>query len=385
MVLDPNAVNPAQPANPAAQTPYVSYGTLSLNDLLRVNNTSVIDFGRFDVFKAIEAFFDAYNKQVNGQLDLLVYRTTERAIGVGGPVYKVATMVDEFGAGLPQKAGGAGQMGFPLRAWQVTQQWTSLWMAEHTPAEMAKEVVSAASADSKMLQYWIRQALFSPLNYIFTDVRRDFMSLWVKALANADGFPIPPSPNGVLFNASTHTHYMGTTNAYPSNTDLGAMADNLREHYVSGTQYVFVTQDFGTALLNGAGTTYADFVKLQYQDQQYSINLTLARGPLEPINQASRQIGVFRGAQVWVKPWVPQGVVLTFMSGPDTKPLAMRVPDSLAANRGDFRPIWNDIEYPTECTINQRECGLGISDRVSAVALSYNGSDTNYHAPAIVY
>jgi hypothetical protein len=383
MPIDVNAINPDQPANPAAVTPYVSYGTLSINDLLRVNNKSIIDFGRFAVFQAIQQFFAAYNLLVNDQLNLLCQRTTVRVRGVGGPVAKTAMMVDEYGVAPPQKAGGVGQLGFPLRAHQVNQQWTALWMQEHTPAEMAREVQTAAIADLKMLQYWLKVALFNPTNYVFTDVRVDYMSLWVKALANADGFPIPPSPNGALFNPSTHTHYSGTTNSFPSNADLGTLQRNVAEHFVSGQMYLYVTEDFGDVLITGAGGTYADFVKLTYEDQVYSIQLTLGRGTLQPVNQANRQIGVFRGAQVWVKPWVPQNVTLCYISGADTKPLVMRVPMSLATNNGDFRPIWNDVEYPTQCELNQREYGFGVGERTSAAVLSYAGGDTNYHAPTI--
>jgi hypothetical protein len=367
-----------------ATAPVVNFGTLSISDLLRVNNTAVIDFGRQDVFRVIREFFAASNQIVNEQLALFSERTTERAVGVGAPVTTVVTFTDEFGVPDALKVSGAAQMGFPLQKHTLSRQWTYQWMRKHTPQEMAAQAQAAAVADVLGVQYSLRKAIFQPVNYNHVDRLYDYMVLFVKAFANADGFPIPASPNGQVFNPNTHTHYMGTVNTFPSPDDLVALTRNVREHYSTGRLVLFVEEAFGDYMNNNRLTTYTDFVPLIYPDINYATTQTFARATIEPNNAANRQIGLFQGAEVWVKPWIPANTAFAFMQGA-RKPVAMRIPNDMGGDNGDFRAIFDDDQYPNECEVLEREYGFGVQDRVSGAVMSYGGGtpSATYTTPAI--
>lgn len=359
-------------------------GTLSISDLLAVNNTAIVDFGRADVLKAIALYLSMVNKVVNEQLDMFSSRTIQRAIGVGTPDQLVVSMVDEFGVADAQKISGVAQIGWPLRKHQINRQWTYAWMRKHTPADLARQAQGAAIADLNMVQYWLRKAIFGPTNATFTDNLVDNMSVFVKAFANADGFPIPAAPNGTLFNAATHTHYVGSANALPSDAELSILLANVTEHFSSGAAFLFVTQALGDALIAGAGSTYPNFVKRTYADQTKPIGSTfeLDGGGLDVFNPTNRQIGVFKGANVWVKPWCPPLAVWAWIMTQE-KPLAFRIPTDAGGDNGDFRPIFDDDYIPLVCESMEREYGLGVQNRVAGAVLSYAGADTTYVMPAI--
>lgn len=358
-----------------------SYGTLSISDLLAVNNTAIIDFGRQEVFEVIRAYFGEISAIVNEQLGLFCERTVERAVGVAGPTNMVAQYTDEYGVADAQKIAGPSIMGFPLRKHQVALQWTYQWMRKHTPQEMAAQAQEAALADMLNVQSALRTALFTPTNVTFTDVLRDYMAIPVKALANADGFPIPPSPNGATFNPSTHTHYLGTSNATPTPSDIAALLTNVFEHQAGGRAYLYIPQAVGDTIIAGRASTYTEFAMLPFGSETYATTLTLGKGDLNPINQANRQIGWYKGAEVWVKPWVPTTVIWAFITGAGKLPLAMRVPSDLGGDNGDFRPVFNDEEFPVQCEIMEREFGFGVQNRISSAVLSFGGSDATFVQP----
>jgi hypothetical protein len=366
---------------------YTQAGTLSINDLLAVNNTSVIDFSREDVIAAVNLYFRMVNEIVNSQLTLFAAKMKKRAWGVGTPQAVTAVYVDEYGVGPAQKAGGVAQMGLPLLKHQIPRQWTNAWMRRHSPADMAMQAQAAAIADQLKLQQGLRTAVFRPTNYTAIDRLVDNMPIYVKGFANADGFPIPVGPSGASFNPNTHSHYVGSANALPTNAELTTLLGNVTEHYTTGDAYLFVNQALGTALTGASHlTNYPDFVPITYQNQTQSTTVIYADGPnitpLNPFNANNRQIGVFLGANVMVKPWVPTSACWAWVDTPD-KPLGMRVPDDLGGDNGDFRAVWDDVEFPLECEILEREYGFGIVDRLAGAVLSYGGADSTYVMPTI--
>lgn len=357
------------------------HGTLSISDLLAVNNTSIIDYGRQDVFKILRNYFIAYSRIVDEMRSMFCAVTKERVVGTGNTPSMVMQYVDEFGVTDAQKVGGPTLMGFPLRMGQVSLQWTYQWMKNHTPAEMAAQAQAAAIADMQKVQSAIRTAIFYPTNTTFTDRLRDNMAIPVKAFANADSFPIPAGPNGDTFNAATHNHYLGTTNAQPTPSDINTLLSNVTEHS-AGKPYLFVPQGVGDYIYANRVATYTEFAPFTYDTQQYSNQLTLGRGVLDPSNPTNRPIGVYRGATVWIKPWMPTTAIWAWVDGPQ-KPLAFRVPDTLNGTAdGEFGPIFDDDQYPTMCQIMARTFGLAPQDRVAGAVLSFGGADTVYVTPS---
>lgn len=374
--------NPAPFANPMATPPSGGYGNLSIADLLAVNNTAVIDFGREPVFATIKAYYAETNAVLTEQLEMFTEKTTDRARGVGGPATITAKYTDEWGVDDSQKISGAAQLGFPLRKSQVVRGWTNQWMRKHTPADLANQAIGASQADVTKVQAAIRRAVFYPLNTVFVDNLVDYMSVYVKAFANADGFPIPATPSGVLINAATHNHYAGTTNVWPSVPDLDALINNVTEHTSGGKLYLFVPMSLGNYMYANRTAIYTDFSPLTYPNVIYGANLTVGDGVFNVDNPNNRRIGIYKGAEVWVKPWVPDLVTFSFVAGTQ-KPIAWRVPADLGGDNGDFRPVFDDEEFPLACEILEREFGFGVQNRVGGALLSYAGPDTNYVTPAV--
>lgn len=380
-------INPSFPGNPAAAPPYAASGTLGLADLLRVNNTPVIDFGEERVFLSIANYLREYSALVNENLDTFTFRTTKRVRGVGAPVLLQPTFTDEYGVPDVKKVAGAGQLGFPLIKHTFAMQWTYQWMRQHTPADMAMQAQAAANGDMKALQGKLASAIFSPTNYTFTDTLVDLMPVYVKAFCNADGFPIPASPSGLTFDATVHTHYTAVNSTWPAVADIDALLNNVSEHYTSGKLVMYVPMSFGNYLYSNRAATYTDFAPLTYTDQSYAVTLTLGIGTLNPFNAQNRQIGVYKGAAVWVKPWVPDGYIFLANNGSEaeTKPIAMRVPLGLGGDNGDFRPIFKSAGFPTSVEILERQYGFGVNDRTAGAVLQFNGGSTTYGAPTLTF
>ena len=374
-----------------------SYGTLSISDLKRANNTSIIDFGVQRVFQPIRDLLVAYNKNLAEQLSIFVEKTTQRTVGTGGAASMKAVYTDEYGVSDVQKIAGPSVMGFPLRKHEVALQWTESWFKNHTPEELAVQAEGAAQADMQNLQTALRKAIFTPVNTNFTDVLRDRMTIPVKAFANGDGYPIPPSPNGFVFNPSTHTHYMGTTGGTAGSAiqaaDIDALLFNVLEHVNGGQILLYVPQDVEATMsqLQAAGTL-PKYAKIVYNRQISPITVLHTDGFLQEAMPFNRITGTYGDAQVIVKPWLPAGCLLAFMSGPNTmKPIAMRVPASLdTAGRfidqyggtdGEFIMSHQWQDHPFSGQVWQREFGFGPMNRVAGAIMSIGS--TSYTMPNI--
>src|SRR5207253_164833 len=146
------------------------------------------------------ATLDFHNQQVNEALSLFVEITQERARAVGGMSQMEMDEVDEYGLADAQRARPtSGNLGFPLRLYQLPLQWTRTYLLNATPADIALTTATHLSADRRNLEKQIRRALFRPTNSTFKDRLVDWYQLPVKALVNADSFPVPPSPDNNSF------------------------------------------------------------------------------------------------------------------------------------------------------------------------------------------
>lgn len=368
-----------------------SYGTLSISDLLRVNNTSIIDFGIQNVYGPIRAYLAAYNALLADQLGTLAQKTVERVKGTGGPVSMIATYTDEGGLPDAQKIGNPSIMGYPLRKHTVTVQWTAQWMMNATPAEAAAQAIAARVADLQKVQFALRKAIFTPTNTTFTDILRDNMPIPVKAFANADGYPIPPAPNGFVFNPSTHTHYMGTTGTGGTTlvaADVDALLANVLEHVNGGQLYLYVSQDVESTMNAGRFATPSTFPLYSpkaYVEQILPTNQGFFNeGQLAQSQPFNRITGRYRDAIVYVKPWMPFGTLFAFVAG-DEKPVAFRIratldgqgrynTDMTGGDNGDFRMVLQNIDVPLTCQIWEREYGFGVQNRVAAATMAVGSS-----------
>lgn len=351
------------------------YGTVITLDTIRaITGTTVLQFGEDAIFDAVQAELDIVNAQLNTALGTFVETTTDRLRrGYGSQVDMEMVEVDEMGTPETQKYVPPGQnMGFPLRRKMLALQWTRTAFDRMTPRELALQVDSAIKADRKGIYRDIKQALFSSTNLTFTDRWVDHISIPVKALANADGFPMPFGPNGEVFNAATHTHYLATASLVAG--DITGLWKTVAEHYSSGQIMIYINQAQEAAVRAMTGNFIA-YTPVNIVNPTTAVQ---AQGTTQPFNQYNRAIGLFdQVAEVWIKPWIPAGYMLCFNTGA-RRPLAMRRSD---LGSSDFQLVYEDENHRLRARNFQREYGLGVQERTAAAVL-YIGGGT-YVIPTI--
>lgn len=345
------------------------YGTLSVSDLLATTQQSVAAVGEERVWQAIDDALRVHNQITQELLGSLVETSTDRQRRYGGPDAMVMDEIDEYGTPDAQKVAAGQTVGFPLRLYGISVQWTRKYFQNHTPAELAAQFTAAQDADVKAIQRELKRAIFRPTNTTFVDRLVDNVSLGVKAFVNADSAPVPLGPMGDEFNGATHTHYLGTGSFVAA--DLTALIDTVVEHHNVGTPLVYINKAQEAAVRGFSGfTAYLDARLLPASTAQ------TARGSLDMMNPQNRAIGVYGAAEIWVKPWVPASYLFAWvMGGP--RPLVMR---QRPGGTGMVVAA-EDEAHPLRARTLEREFGIGVWQRTNGAAL-YTGNAT-YAAPTI--
>jgi hypothetical protein len=355
-------------------------GTLTTYDMLatrfQIANTRLADIGEDNAYKAIADLLADHNAIMRAIVGDLAEWTTERDAIYGGGDTTGMFEVDELGTAPPTKVVLGSIVGFPLRRFEKAWQGSKKWLQRATMGELLGQVNAMRMADKLNLIRALKLSLFTPTNYTWVDYlldRRNTPPIAVKALANADGMPIPPGPNGEIFNAATHTHYLGT-GAFVT-ADLVAAKETVLEHYPTGDFVIAIargqeaairtmTPNFVAALPGGVvapNTAYA-----------------VPGLSLEMVPVGRRTIGEFDGIPVEVKPWVPSGYIVTYNR--NVRPLAIRTEGGVAG-AGDLQIDAQDEEHPLRAETYSREFGVGVMDRVGASIL-FTGNAT-YASPAL--
>jgi hypothetical protein len=348
------------------------YGTLSMADLLATTSQTVIDFGEERIWEVFSDFLAAH-QVLYGQLRDAYCETTEELLfGIGGISDMEMQEVDEFGAPQPQKVTAGEPMGLPLRLYSGEIQWTRQFFLASTVQEVAAQFQGILTADLRKLAFEIKRALFIPTNYSFVDrLTREKPTLAVKRLANADSAAIPTGPNGEVFDASTHTHYLGS--ATLTAAALTSLIATVREHGSAGSIVVEINQAQEATVRGLSGfDRYIDSRIVMNNAASYAGNRSL-----DFSNIYNRPIGLFDGAEVWVKPWVPANYQLARATA-GRKVLGFRVPK--IGPKGLILAS-EDESYPLRARRWERKFGVGVINRVGAAVL-YSANST-YAAPSL--
>lgn len=354
------------------------YGTLSTADTLgslAVSTLTIAQIGEDEAFAAITAALDAHNAQVREMMDLLVETTTDRLRRYGGPATVTMDEIDEYGTPDAQKVTAGLNVGFPLRLYGTALQWTRRYFLNATGAELAAQFEAARDADAKLVIRELKRAMFTPTNFTILDRLVDGLSLDVKRFVNADGAGIPVGPNGVTFNGATHTHYLYTAGTTLAAADITALIETLIEHYSSGEPLIYINRAQETVFRGLTGfTAYLDARIIP------ATNANQLRGQLDTTNLYNRAIGIYGGAEIWVKEWVPAGYLLgTVRGGP--KPLVMR---ERSAGSGDMVLSFDDEVHPLRARGFEREAGWAVWNRTNGAVLYIDsGAAGAYVAPTI--
>jgi hypothetical protein len=351
----------------------MAYGTLVTLETLAASDQSIAEIGEDKAYDAVDAALQAHNAIMNEMIDGLAETTIDRQRRYGDDNMSMDE-VDEFGRGDAQKIHAGITVGFPLRMFDLSVQWSRKYLQNATGREFAAQVTGAQKAHRKRVIREIKRVIFTPTNTNnWVDRLVDTVQLNLKAFVNADSAAIPSGPNGEAFDGTTHTHYLARAGGSLADTDVVALIETVREHYNTGDQYIYINRAQETAMRGFTShfTPYLDarLIGKDTADQ--------ARGTLSRNNLYNRAIGVFDGAEVWVKPWIPANYIWSWISGVP-KPLVKR---ERRAGAGNLVVAAEDEKYPLRARTLEAEFGFGVWNRTNGAVLYTN--NTTYTAPTI--
>lgn len=355
----------------------MAQGTLTLADLQATLNASTIAHVGLDLtWEAIGNTLEIHNEQMREIYDDFAEPTTDESERYGGVDTMTMEDADELAMPRPQKVTGGSIVGYPLNAAVAGLQWSDMWFKKHTVMELAAQMNAMMDADKNRIIRDMKRALFYSTNYTHTDHLARNIDLAVKRLVNADSAPLPPGPNAEAFNASTHTHYLARASSSWVSTDFDAQINTVKEHYATGEIQALINQSEEQTVRGFTG-----FVA--YQDRRVVPPTTAAFADgtyLDPVNFYNRPIGVYNGAEVIVKPWIPPGYPFVY-NATAPKPLKYRFdPDY-----GDGLQIIYDSTTRATNILNargyRRIFGVGVWNRING-AVQYTGN-TTYANPTL--
>jgi hypothetical protein len=356
-----------------------AFGTLSTLDELAAVRQSVAQYGEDLAWQSIALALEAHNRQVADMLGALVERTTDVQRAYGTSDTKKMQEMDQWGRPDAQKVTAGVTVGFPLRRYGDSLQWTLQWMRQNSGAQLAAEVAAIMDADAANVIRAIKAAWYTPTNYSFVDKlgggnSAPNVTLAVKALVNNDGAGLPVGPNGEVF-ATSHTHYLATASLTAA--DLTNLIETVMEHHAVGQPVVYINRAQEAAVR--ALTGFVGYVDARILPGGGTTTQIPAGGvTLEQRNLYDRAIGVFGAAEVWVKPWTVSGYAVSFVRGAPS-PFAMRVP--VYAGLADLQLVAEDESHPLRARTYERQFGIGAWTRTAAAVLYTGGG--SYVAPTI--
>jgi len=356
-----------------------AYGTYSLQDLLATTSQTAAMFGEETIWATFRAYLDAHNRQMVEMVQEFVFFTTERLHGSGGVQTGEFEELSEFTTPRPQKVTAGQNLVIPLRMYGFGRQWTELYMDEATPADLAAQFVSVMDADKRNIINQINRAIYGATNYTFVDIRRkDNVSLPIKRLANADGWALETGPNGETFDGATHTHYLARAGGAWAASDLDRLITAAQEHYIGNVRVSI------NAAQESAVRAFSGFTPVTDTRIVQANSTTYTAGALDTTNPGNRLIGIYNGAEIYVKSWELASYARSWNTGaPKVLGFRTRNPigDGTAAGIGGLRPLYTQRGYPLMMDGWGREFGVATINRLG-MAVMYTGG-TSYVTPTI--
>lgn len=359
------------------------YGSHNLLDTLAtIDNATVLDYGEDDLYEHIRDLLEAHNELTRDITGFFVERTTQRIARLGADAVTMEMIeVDEYGTADTQKVAVAGyDIGWPLRAYQVSVGWTRRYFQQKTPSDIVKDFVGARDADVNNIRRQLLRSLYRATNYTFIDRFTDSVSLPVKALINADSSDIPMDEWLNTFDGSTHTHLVGRVGGSVAAADIVALIDNVVEHGVNGGEVRLLINQNQEAGIRAMTSNFDPF-QAPLIDPGPGSTADVADGGRKdnPYQIDDKPIGVWDGyVIVWVKPWIPNNYYTALLvGGGGGDVLRMRT----RPGSGDLELLFDDEAYPMRAQLFEREFGVGVWNRFAAAHLY--GGGTSYVAPTI--
>lgn len=348
-------------------------GSYDISTLLAARFQSAAQFGLSTITDILTADIAAHNAIVTQMVSEMAEVTSDRQRIYGTSVGGDMTEVDEFGAAPTQRSLPGSTVGFPLKLFQFNLGWTEKWLQTRTPADLAIAVQGAQKAHLKAVVRELKRAIFVSANYTHRDHLVDNVDLAVKRFVNADSANIPDGPNGETFAGATHTHYDGEVSLTAA--FLKAVINNVIEHGHGGNVKVAISRTDETAVRALTGFT-------GYQDPRLVFGASTTGVPAQRLDITrldNRAIGIFEGAEVWVKPWAIANYVFAWDAGDSRKPLAYRQRDNQALQ--GLRIASTFSSHPLVAQFMEAEYGIGVWTRTNGAVLYF--ANATYADPTI--
>lgn len=354
--------------------PNLITGTYQVRDLLTFTQTPIAQYDPQAIAAALAEDNASHNRILQGMLSTFVEDTTERVGAVPVPATGSMIRVQEDGAVHTRKTPTPSQQNYPLYKFQHGAGMTEDYLMRATPADLVIIQQTAQRAHANTTRIEMLRALLDPANRTERDRLRDGMQLTVKALHNADGTVPYSGPNGEDFDG-THTHYLASSTLTVA--ALSALIATVTEHTDNANVQVWINRAQEAAVRGLTGfSAYLDSRVIPaalLANTQYLVG----NQGLDTSNPANRAIGIFEGAEVFVKPYLPAGYLLALDANSTSKPLRRRQSD-VAAQRG-LRLAGGSMAHPLEARYWEDYFGFGANDRAAAAALQITAG--SYTAP----
>lgn len=347
-------------------------GTHTIDQLLAVENISILDYGLENVANTLRADVAAHNAIVDEQTAALCEQTTERGMVYGASASGEFIDADELSRAPSQLETAGGMVDFPLLKKQYAIGWSNDYMLTRTPADMARAQLAAEAADLRAIQREIARAIYGATNYTSVDRQVDNYTLNVKRFVNADSQPVPNGPNGETFDGAAHTHYDGS--ATLTAAALDALITDVVEHGHGENVQVIINRANEAAFR--ALTGFYPYIDARVD---LGANAARAAGALDITRVDNRAIGVYGSAEIVVRPWAVAGYAFAFSRGDARKPLAMRVPVQPAL-RG-LRVAAENQAFPLYARFMERRFGIGAMTRTNGAVLYF--ANATYTSPTL--
>lgn len=346
-------------------------GIYDVASLLKARFQSVAEFGMDTIERVLQADIDAHNAIVVEMISEMCEPTTERQRIYGTSAGGDMTEVDEYGKASTQRPLTGSTVAFPLSLFQYNIGWTAKWMQNKTPADMAIQLLAAEKAHLRRIQVSIKKAIYPSANYTTRDHLVDNVDLAVKRFVNADGADIPDGPNGETFDGATHTHYLA--NATLTATVVTNTINTVIEHGHGGAVKVAINKADETAFRALSGFVAYPDPRIIYRNSD-TPGQTLDISRLD-----NRAIGIFGGAEVWVKSWAIANYLFVWDSADPNKGLCFR--QRAATSLQGLLIAATNEDYPLYAKDMEAEFGVGVWTRTNGAVLYFAGA--SYTDPTI--
>lgn len=338
-------------------------GTHDINDLLAVDFKTAEEFGFDDLARVLQRDLDAHNAVVNEAVEEMAEITTEKEGVYGTSADGEMQEVDEYGKAPTQKEEVGSRVAWPLRLFQYNLGWNAKYLQVATPADLAQSQLNAETAHWRAILRDIKRAIYGSANYTYRDHLINKALLDIKRFVNADGAGVPNGPNGETFDGATHTHY-DANNGWLASA-LTAAINDVIEHGHGGAVKTAINKADETAVRALAG-----FVA--YPDPRVIYRATDTPGQTLDISRLdNRAIGIFGGAEIWVKSWALDNYPFTWDSADPRKPLRFRQRNQTALQ--GLRLAADNKDYPLYVKFQEAEFGVGVWSRTNGHVLYVGG------------